>query len=1683
MPLGYGLFNPENGLFAFSPGFKGLISNWEDGTSVAIVGNTVAVGAPGIGEVTWYNLQTPVGLPSVWATRFGTMTVKTPEFPGGTTSVVIAGSGNPPVLGAGPGQGGTVGFVYVEENTTQDSDATIDGPWIDSTQNVPFSDFLPGMPVIGDVLKGGPYTIKSVDTNSNPNSLTLNTGSGVLTPSESNLSFGSLFFSSGLGTVVALQADGNAIAVAPFANNRGPATSAMAGPDGSPVEEFSVSDLYAPESAFSGTGVAGSIAVAGNQEIFGTPNSGSSVAVGDAVVYQSTSAVATLNPFKFVSQTDTEVDETAAVGFGIGAAPISEGFYLVGGTNTEAVNNGTSAADSGLLYDFRQRGPAWTPVAQTVTLNSFTENDTFTLQLSAAVVNGQNPITSGTAAPIPFSTTPATTANSIAAAMNNLIDTFSNLNGLQASVSLVSGQTFAISFTGTHANNVMPLTAKIVSSASGTVAAASDLVTTTQNPLAQAGSSVAISGNTFVAGAPTYNNSGAVFVYNYNAGTQQWVVQPLPLQPADVQADDHFGSSVALNGNTLVVGADNKTSGAGAVYLFQNVGGQWQQVAEFQGQAGAQLGTSAGVSGTEAIAGAPGSTTAYLYIFNGTAWTSQQTLTDTTDGSGSGFGSAVALDGGTAVVGAPSANNEGAAYVYVLNNGTWAQQGNNLGLLQSLSTGDGFGSAVAVSGGEIVVGAPDTKVAGSAGAGAAYLFKVDSSGTWSADGSALQNLLTLNPSDHFGASVAIDGQQVLVGAYGTGSDTGTAYIFSRNNGSWGLDSASGLLPGGAQAGDMVGYGVALSGSNAVLGAPQLNGRPAPAISTNGNGYAYIRSLSPPVTVTVPVRQQTLLQGAQTNEIVGTVGGMTTANLYFFDTPTVSLQTDAGTASTVTVGSAGLTAFGLLNFSVNNVGSGNDTLNVNSSTVGTPAGGSFAPALAFDPSSSTVTSDQITFPEADNLITGQLVEYHAGATNGVADSPIGGLTDGGDYYVTVVNPTTIELSLALGGPATADLDPSKATGSGHFFDTRVGELPINTPLGVADNKITFAQPDNLVGRQTVVYHAGSTAGSANTPIGGLTDGATYYVIAVNSTTIELSLTAGGTPITLDPSQATGTGQFLSAAVALQGVFSYGGTGTNTLSVHPNDAYWTLSSTGLTDPGGNQLQLANVTTVNLTGGTGTNTFTVDGWTGATVNLNGGSGSNTYNVYISGGAPNVNVTDPNGTGQLNIYGDPKRKNQFAVETNAVVCDEFQTISYTGISALTVTGQPLGDILQENDSSAATVVLTGVSGSDLFPVFQGTTANSQVIVHGSVPAGVTDTDELDLPTTAVATGTMNNSYDLNLDETLTFDPTVTIQPTISKVSSLPTRESSDTFTVPVTYGNPSGSMADDIASVALYVSVNGGAFILAQTRSTDPTESSGTVDFTFTGSDRNTYYFHSIATSVNGAVESKSSTLIEAATYVPDLNPPVTHVLAAGPAYAWSPFSASIFSGLTASSYSGGVFTLDWAGADPDQPAGGALALLSIYESIDGGTATLVGTVIPSSLTAVGYQGTTYYVYSGSMSCAALGDGQTHNYSFYSLGTDDQQMQQGVPSSADLTFTGVTYTTPLTAALTVEKGIQQRSYVRHLDVNFNQTLSSSTALQALASGLAGSQPAAFVELLWYGENLSAGSDRERYHRGRGFQ
>ena len=293
------------------------------------------------------------------------------------------------------------------------------------------------------------------------------------------------------------------------------------------------------------------------------------------------------------------------------------------------------------------------------------------------------------------------------------------------------------------------------------------------------------------------------------------------------------------------------------------------------------------------------------------------------------------------------------------------------------------------------------------------------------------------------------------------------------------------------------------------------------------------------------------------------------------------------------------------------------------------------------------------------------------------------------------------------------------------------------------------------------------------------------------------------------------------------------------------------------------------------------------------------------------------------------------------------------------------------------------------------------------------------------------------------------TTAPSSHVVNSLGTSQTSDTFPVSVTFSDPAspGGALGRLGGAALGL---GQQRSLLSVPDDEPGHARGPPARWHSRSPgKIATSMHSTASPIDAAgnAESKNSNTIEASTSVPDLNPPVTHVLASNPTYSWGPFPTSNFSGLTPSSYSSGVFTLDWAGADPDQNSGtpaGSIAVVDIYVEIDGSTTpTLVGQLSAGSPNASG-------VYSGSITYDALADGASHNYSFFSVGIDDEQKAQAMPTAPDVTFDGVKYSSPLAVEnLVVEKGIAERSFIEYLDVDFNQTTSSSTYLTALANEL----------------------------------
>ncbi len=312
---------------------------------------------------------------------------------------------------------------------------------------------------------------------------------------------------------------------------------------------------------------------------------------------------------------------------------------------------------------------------------------------------------------------------------------------------------------------------------------------------------------------------------------------------------------MAVSGTTAIVGApDHTVSGhanQGAAYVFTLSGGTWSQTGELTASDGAAsdlFGTAVAVSGTTAIVGAPDHTVsghanqgaAYVFTLSGGTWSQTGELTASDGAASDLFGSALAISGTTVVVGTADHTvsghaNQGAAYVFTLSGGTWSQTG-------ELTASDGaasdlFGSSVAISGTTVVVGTADHTVSGHANQGAAYVFTL-SGGTWSQTGE-----LTASDgaaSDLFGSSVAISGTTVTIGApdhtVSGHANQGAAYVFTLSGGTW--SQTGELTASDGAASDLFGSSVAISGTTVVVGAAHHT------VSGHANqGAAYVFTLS------------------------------------------------------------------------------------------------------------------------------------------------------------------------------------------------------------------------------------------------------------------------------------------------------------------------------------------------------------------------------------------------------------------------------------------------------------------------------------------------------------------------------------------------------------------------------------------------------------------------------------------------------------------------------------------------------------------------------------------------------------------------------------------------------------------------------------------------------------------------
>lgn len=360
------------------------------------------------------------------------------------------------------------------------------------------------------------------------------------------------------------------------------------------------------------------------------------------------------------------------------------------------------------------------------------------------------------------------------------------------------------------------------------------------------------------------------------------------------KAGENVGTEVAIDGDTILVSAKYTDSpnanDVGAVYVFVRSGNTWVQQAKLQGSDSSyqdNFGAKVAIVGDTAVIGAPndddlgmGSGSVYVFTRNGQDWTEQVKLLPSVGGNDQYFGNALVFDGNTIIVGAPGysggvAAKTGAVFVFERDANTWIET--NMLMATDPREGDGFGTALSLSGDQLFVGAPGTDDGGIVDAGAAYIFERNGS-TWLEQSSIYSPFMAANgyfgralasggtnaliatgqpfgglpnsdlviayeydggawifretlttqdnaPNDYFGSAVALRGELALIAApsaqIGDKKAAGATYVFARQKGSWVLLEK--LVPPAAEENALFSTSMAISNDWLVVGRPGNDG--------------------------------------------------------------------------------------------------------------------------------------------------------------------------------------------------------------------------------------------------------------------------------------------------------------------------------------------------------------------------------------------------------------------------------------------------------------------------------------------------------------------------------------------------------------------------------------------------------------------------------------------------------------------------------------------------------------------------------------------------------------------------------------------------------------------------------------------------------------------------------------------
>lgn len=340
------------------------------------------------------------------------------------------------------------------------------------------------------------------------------------------------------------------------------------------------------------------------------------------------------------------------------------------------------------------------------------------------------------------------------------------------------------------------------------------------------GFDVAYDGDTMIVGAPydddNFADSGSAYVYTFN-GTS-WIFQAKLTAP-DAEAADLFGWSVALDGDTALIGShygNGSMVDSGSAYIFVRSNGIWDGGQPIPPPSGGQtydiFGYSVAIENGTALIGATDAGIggqAYIYTDSGSSWDWSQTLIPNDNINNNDFGRFVALDNNNLLVGAIRADgnnvDSGAAYVFTYDGSAWSQQA-------KLTASDGalddvFGIHGAIDGNNILISA-DLDDDFGIDSGSVYAFDLSTCGGASCTQVSKFHSNIAQPSGRFGGDVDLEGTTAIIGSRFGGGGNGQVFTFDGTKWNY-LET---FFAGDANGNDMrLGGTVSLQGNTVIMG--------------------------------------------------------------------------------------------------------------------------------------------------------------------------------------------------------------------------------------------------------------------------------------------------------------------------------------------------------------------------------------------------------------------------------------------------------------------------------------------------------------------------------------------------------------------------------------------------------------------------------------------------------------------------------------------------------------------------------------------------------------------------------------------------------------------------------------------------------------------------------------------------